>query len=343
MSIPNSLTALLTALVIAVPASAQDTPLWASGTWTLLGEEEDGPIGRHEHGYVQVGEKFFLLGGRGARPVQSFDPATGVWTTLGYPPFEIHHFQPIAHEGKIYAIGAFTGGWPTETPVPDIYIYDPESDTWTKGPPIPEDRRRGAAGLVVYKDNFFLVSGIQNGHTDGHVPWFDRYDPTSEQWEILPDAPRARDHFQGVVIGEKLYVAGGRRSSYGTGQPFELTVAEVDVYDFATQDWQTLPASSNLPTLRAGTTSLSYNGSLLVIGGESPWGVSIDSDSPPAHHEVEALDIMSGTWFQMTPLPLGLHAMQAILYGDEIYIASGSRTLGATEVTTHFVYRPAEE
>jgi len=330
----------LLVLCFTAPATAQEHPSWATGTWHTL-ESEEGPIGRHEHGYVQLGELFYLVGGRGERPVQTFDPETNTWTTLGLPPLELHHFQPVVYGDKIYVVGAFTGGWPTETPVPDIYVYDPATDVWTQGPAIPADRRRGAAGLVVYEDHLYLVSGIQNGHTDGHVTWFDRYNPATEEWSPLSDTPRARDHFHAVVIDNKLYVAGGRRSSYGTGQSLELTVPEIDVYDFATETWETLPASANLPTQRAGTTALHYHGQLVVIGGESPWGIAMNPDSPPAHSEVEALNPQSATWLSMTPLSEGLHAMQAILYNDKIYIASGSRTVGATEVSTQIVYTPS--
>ncbi len=299
-------------------------------------------MGRHEHGYVRVGDRFYLLGGRGERPVQAFDPVSQSWTTLGLPPLELHHFQPVEHHGKIYVVGAFTGPWPTETPVPNVYIYDPATDSWTEGPAIPEDRRRGAAGLVVHADQFYLVSGIQNGHTDGHVPWLDRFSPHSGEWTRLPDAPRARDHFQAVAIGNKLYAIAGRRSSYGTGQSVELTVPEIDVFDFATNNWSTLPASANLPTQRAGTTALRYHSKIVVIGGESQWGLTVNPDSPPAHAEVEAFDPSTETWLSMPSLNEGLHAMQAVLYGGRIFIASGSKTVGATEVSTQIVYSPAE-
>ena len=322
-------------------ASGQDSHEWAHGTWTTL-ESEDGPMGRHEHGYIRVGARFYLFGGRGERPVQAFDPVGETWTTLGTPPLELHHFQPVEYHGKIYIMGAFTGPWPTETPVPNIYIYDPAGDTWTEGPSIPADRRRGAAGLVTYADELYLVSGIQNGHTDGHVPWLDRYSPHSDTWTQLPDAPRARDHFQAVVIGNTLYVAGGRRSSYGTGQPVELTVPEVDVFDLLSGRWETLPDSSNIPTPRAGTTALRYHSKLVVIGGESQWGLSVNPGNPPAHTEVEAFDPSTGAWMSMPSLNEGLHAMQAILYGGRIYIASGSKTVGATEVSRQIVYSPGQ-
>ncbi len=58
----------------------------------------------------------------------------------------MHHFQAVAFEEKIYVIGALTGLYLGETPIPNIYIYDPSKDEWTKSAEIPEERRRGSAG-----------------------------------------------------------------------------------------------------------------------------------------------------------------------------------------------------
>ena len=316
------------------PGTAAASP--AAGRWELL-PESDRPTRRHEAGYVAVGDRFYLIGGRGTnpiKPVEIFDPATGAWTTGATPPVEMHHFQAVEHGGKIYVAGAMTGGFPREPGLPVIHIYDPATDRWTTGPEIPAERRRGGAGVVVHDGQIYIVSGIQLGHWSGHVPWLDAFDPRSGSWRRLPDAPRARDHFQAAVIDGKLYAAGGRRSSASTNQIFELTVAEVDVFDFATGQWSTLPASANIPTPRAGTTVAVVDGRLLVIGGES-------ATQQPAHAEVEAYDPRTGRWTTLAPLTVGRHATQAVLHRGRLYVAAGSRTRGATEINSQEVYTPA--
>jgi len=285
---------------------------------------------RHENAYVKVGNRFYLLGGRGNKPVEIFDPATGTWTKGAFPPVEMHHFQAVDYGGKVYVVGAMTGRYPTEPPLPNIYIYDPATDAWSLGPEVPADRRRGGAGAVVYNGLIYLVAGIRNGHTDGHVAWVDTFDPRTGAWQRLPDAPRPRDHFQAAVIGGKLYAAGGRRSSFATGQTFQLTVPEVDVFDLQTKQWSTLPAAANLPTQRAGCTAVVANGKLLIIGGESA--------QPLAHADVEAYDPATGRWNKLRPLTLGRHATQGILHDGKIYLAAGSRTQGATELDSQETY-----
>ena len=329
------------ALLLAVMAggcatgSSTNRPAPSPGRWELLAQQGTGPTQRHENGYVRVGDRFYLLGGRGTRPikpVEIFDPATGAWSTGATPPVEMHHFQGVEYGGKIYVVGAMTGGYPTEPPLPMVHVYDPATDRWSDGPEIPADRRRGGAGAVVHDGQIYLVAGIQVGHSSGHVPWFDALDPRTGTWRRLPDAPRARDHFQAAVIDGKLYAAGGRRSTTGPGG-FASTVLEVDVFDFGTGRWTTLPAESNLPTGRAGTATVVLDGRLLVIGGES--GTQV-----PAHAEVEALDPRTGRWTTLAPLAVGRHATQGVLHRGRIYLAAGSRTRGATEINSQDVYTP---
>jgi large repetitive protein len=319
-------------LIPLTSCAAGDPSSTFSGSWQLLPDAETS-MGRHEHGYVQVGELFYLVGGRGERPVEIFDPATGTWTVGAAPPIELHHFQALEHDGMVYVIGAMTGGFPAEPPAPRIYIYDPATDAWRDGPEIPEDRRRGGAGAVVHEGVIYLVAGIQNGHTDGHVPWLDAFDPRTGTWRMLADAPRPRDHFHAAVINAKFYAAGGRRSSAATGQVFELTVQEVDVYDIATGEWSTLPPEANIPTPRAGTLAAVIDGQLLVIGGES-------ATRDDAHDEVEAYDPATGQWTTLAPLAQGRHGTQAVVYEDRIYTAAGSRTRGATEIRSQEMYTP---
>lgn len=287
--------------------------------WQAVESEDDSkPVQRHEAAFVRLGEKFYLLGGRGIRPVSIFDTRTNSWSTGSEPPIEMHHFQPVVYGNKIFIIAALTGVWPDETPTEHIYEYDPATDTWSKGDEIPEERRRGSTGNVIHEGKIYVSCGIKNGHIGDHKNWLDSYDPKTGEWEVLADAPRPRDHFQAVLVKGKIYVPAGRNTGKNDG-PFGGTIAEVDAYDIASNSWEALP--NNIPTRRAGNAAILYNGEVVVAGGESP-------KQEKAHAEVEALDLATYQWKVMPSLLEGRHGTGLLEYEGALYIASGCGNRG---------------
>lgn len=293
---------------------------WEQGNWKRVLTKNTAHR-RSESAFAELGGKYYLLGGRNTTKLDIFDPATGEWTSGADAPLEMHHFQAVTYQGEIWVLGAFTGPFPKEEPIAFIHVYNPEQDRWRTAGRLPDGRHRGAAGVVVYQDKFYLLCGNQEGHWTGHTTWFDEFDPATGEWKILPDAPHTRDHFQAAVIDGKLYAAGGRNSSHKTGHVMDQTIPQVDVYDFSSGKWSSLPASANLPTLRAGTTVVTVGDRLIVLGGESTTQV-------PAHSEAEAYDISEGKWITMEPMLKGRHGMQAIYHHGKVCISGGAGDRG---------------
>jgi len=287
------------------------------------------PSARHENSAAVVGREVFLFGGRGQRPLDVFNVDTGTWRQGTPPPMEVHHAQAAALDGRIYVIGAMTGNWPREDIVPSVLIYDPQTDQWSQGPALPEDRRRGGSGLVVDSGVFYLIGGNRFGHEPGFVPWLDAFDPASGQWKKLPDAPHARDHFHAAVLDGKIYAAGGRLSGHPQGAPLGLHVQAMDVYDIATASWSTVPAP--LPTPRSGVAVVAVNGRILVLGGES-------ANQRSAHAEVEAFDASTSTWSRLDAIPVGRHGTQAVVVDNALHLIAGSGNRGGgPELDDHWV------
>ncbi len=309
--------AALAPAVLAQRGSPDPAPTVTWETIVTVGE----PHPRHEAAFVDLADNFYLLGGRRIQPVDIYHPETKTWTAGAQPPVEVHHFQPIVWDKTIWLVGAMTGRYPREAALDYIPVYDPAADLWSRGPSLPEDRRRGGAGAVVHGGKLYVICGIINGHWDGHVAWLDVYDFETGQWSRLPDAPRTRDHFQAAVIDGKLYVAGGRRSSAATQNVFQQLVSEVDVFDLATGVWSTLDAP--LPTLRAGHSVIAVNGRLIVAGGES-------MAQSTAHAEVEALDPATGHWESLPPFARGRHGSGLVWYRNALYTAAGSGNRGGS-------------
>ncbi len=271
---------------------------------------------RHEASAVVIGSNFYLIGGRGLRPIELLDTVSNKWSIQANSIFEINHFQPVVWGGMIYAIGAFTGSFPHETNVPTIKIYNPVNKTWSDGAEIPVERRRGATSAAVYNNKIYIHGGNTNGHDGGAVGWFDEYDPATNEWKILADSPSVRDHYVAAIVNNRFIAAGGRSTHY----PNFLAnkVAKVDSYNFLKGAWES--GMNDIPTPRAGTSAVAYDNEVIVIGGEASVG---DAESI-----VEALNINTGQWRTMPSLTTTRHGMGAGVINDVLYVASGNKVAG---------------
>ncbi len=289
-------------------------------SWKTL-ETGGTPTERHENAFAECNGKFYLLGGRGIKPVDIYDPRTNTWTQGAKPPVEIHHFQAATYFNRIVAAGAMTGEFPGETPLANMYVYEPEFDLWTIGPEIPEARRRGSAGVVIEGDDLYMICGITDGHNGGHVAWVDKYNFLTREWTVLADAPRPRDHFHAVMAKGEIYAIAGRNTSKNTDQVFDLTIPQVDIFNVNSDTWRTMEKELHIP--RAGASVAYFNNQIYIVGGESTF-------TTEAHNEIEIWNLKMERWMPINYLNRGRHGTQAIVYRNNIYIAAGSGNRGGS-------------
>lgn len=139
------------------------------------------------------GASLCMLGGRNAFRTPMLDTKELKWSVGAAPPKELHHFQAVTGpDGCAWIIGAWTGPFPGEKVVPEIYRYCAGGKEWEIVGKI--DRPRGAGGVVFHDGFFYLVTGNVGGHRleAKTVTWFDRYDPKTKKWTILPDIPHRK-------------------------------------------------------------------------------------------------------------------------------------------------------
>lgn len=321
--------------VLAVDADTQWQPFGSSHSL-------EAEVARHETGAVAVGTDIYLIGGRRNRPTLKFDSISGDWTNLGLvtdpvnsgQSIELHHFQPVAIDTNIYVIGSmFGGGFPEEESDPNIRIFDTLTNTWSIAGQIPTARLRGSASAVVRDNIIYLVGGNTNGHNGGAVPWMDSYNPATQVWEVLPDAPNARDHFLAVIVNNKLVAAAGRQSVIGDNNLlFTSTVAATDVYDFETGLWSN---GADITTERAGAMVASVGQEMLVAGGES-------GDSEVALSTVEAYDVVNDSWRALQNMNTGRHSGGGEVIGTLWHVFSGSISRGGGETNETSLHETLE-
>jgi len=306
----------------ATPVEPAGNNVNADNNWQVVNTSNGSkPQARHEAGAVAFQNQLYLMGGRGQRQVNRYNPANNSWENLGVPGMELNHFQPVVYGGKIYVVGPLDCCFPSESVVPKVQIFNPATKTWSQGAQIPVNRRRGSAGTVVYNNKIYIIGGSTNGHDAGMVNWFDEYNPANNQWKTLPSAPTKRDHFTAAVVGNKLVAAGGRQTDHP--RTFANLVSKVDVYNFDTGKWTN---GAPIPTMRAGAMTVSYGDEVILIGGESSQGTA-------ALKTVEAYNVKTNKWRTLSSLRKERHSGGAAIVGNAIHVVSGNTTTGGGNET----------
>ncbi|HEY7068182.1 MAG TPA: kelch repeat-containing protein [Chloroflexota bacterium] len=290
----------------------------AQGTWS---EKASLLLPRSETAIAGVGGSIYVMGGYGGErrnsdAVQVYDSRTNSWAYGPSLPMPMHHGMPAVVGDRLFFIGGEVGGTGTpndpSTFTDTVFELDRATGTWDLRAPMPLPRSAGAVGII---DGKVYVAGGRPPH--GHD--FAVYDPAADTWTTLPDLPTQRNHLAAGVIDGKLYVVGGR---FGGGVGSEMT-ATVEVYDPATQTWQTGTA---LPEPRAGLTGTVVNGCLYAIGGEGN-----DADPRGIFDLNEVYNPRTDTWTRVAPPPTPIHGLNGVpIIDGALYIAGGATHRGVS-------------
>ena len=210
-------------------------------------------------------------------------------------------------------------------------IYNTLTNTWSTKAGLPENRRRGGAASVLVGNKIYVSHGNRGGHETGNfsttLGWLDYYDISEDRWYTnLTDAPNPRDHGGGGLVNGRICVAGGRDG--GDINFFNKVILPTDCYDPVTATWS---VEANIPAGRAGSSyGTTCDGKLMVAGGEG----GSKTISKEAWANVDVFD--GTTWTSIDSLNIGRHGsgLAVDCNCNQIYIASGARTLGGRWETT---------
>jgi N-acetylneuraminic acid mutarotase len=176
----------------------------ATDTWEN-GAELPTPRGRMDANVV--GGKIYVIGGRNSDGVTNvtevYDPATNTWTTKEPIPTPVSSYVSAVVDNKIYVIGGFVPATPPIIATTNLtQIYDPETDTWSYGAPIPTNVSLAAAAATT---GVYAPKRIHVLSTDKHYV----YDPEADTWATATAMPTPRSSFSIAVINDVLYAIGG--------------------------------------------------------------------------------------------------------------------------------------
>lgn len=146
--------------------------------------------------------------------VAAYDISSNSWKFVSPLPIPLNHANTAVVNDKIYSLGGLTNGtsW---VATPRCFEFDPKANAWTELAPMPADQARGSSAMGVHDGRIILAGGMRSltpspGGLQDSVTTVTMYDPSCGNWTKMPDLPAPRDHVGGAIIGDKMFILGGR-------------------------------------------------------------------------------------------------------------------------------------
>jgi N-acetylneuraminic acid mutarotase len=222
------------------------------------------PTARMFFGTAVYEDKIYVVGGKigqkATNATEVYDPKTDTWTTKAPMPMACYDVSACFVEGKIYVIGGIKPLSGTNiTCINATQIYDPQTDTWTLGSPIPTPVYSYASAAVGTK--IYVISGCTL-KPDDVVDYNQVYDTQTGTWTTQACIPNAVNAPACICITSegtpKIFVLGG------SGTDFKTTYNLTQIYDVNGNTWSTGTSQPSC-CFTSGTAELDKT--LYVIGG----------------------------------------------------------------------------
>jgi DNA-binding CsgD family transcriptional regulator len=170
---------------------------------------------------------------------------------------------------------------------------------WTAKARLPAPRK--GMGVAAYDNVFYLIGGETSSGIDGVMLL---YDPTTDEWKQLNSKHAPVSDVQAVLLGEKIYIPGGRTASGAASSVLE-------VYDPRNDQWE---SKARLPKALYGYALAAFEGQLYLFGG---------SDGQQVLSNVYVYRPQDDAWEEMTAMSAPRAFASAMVVGNRIHILGG--------------------
>jgi N-acetylneuraminic acid mutarotase len=273
--------------------------LAASNTWTTKRQMPSPPGGKAG----TLNGIIYVMGGRSSSgqslPTLAYNVSTNSWSTRRPLPSArggVNGVTPL--KGKLFVTGGSnSSGQLTRT----LFIYDPATNTWSRGADMPQASGCGIQGAI--KGQLYVWAGCIGVPVVPDAHRMFRYNPHTNNWATLAPPPR-RHTFgpYGGALGDKFYLGGGWWDHAPTGFMY--------AYDPATNTWADRAGRSH--TFGAFAV---LRGKLYVAGGED--------DAPFATNDLSVYDPVSNTWAAKAPMPTARRSGIGAFGGGRFFVMGG--------------------
>ncbi len=281
-------------------AALDAATLATSNTWTTKRQMPAPPGGKAG----TLNGIIYVMGGRNSSgrslPTLAYNVSTNSWTTVRPLPSArggVNGVTPL--KGKLFVSGGSnSSGQLTRT----LFIYDPATNTWSRGADMPRAAGCGIQGAI--KGQLYVWAGCIGVPQVPDAHRLFRYNPHTNSWVTLAPPPRRHTFGPfGGALGDKFYVGGGWWDHAPTGFVY--------AYDPATNTWTDRAARSH-----AFGAFAVLRGKLYVAGG-------IDDVGFPTN-DLSVYDPVTNTWETEAPMPILRDFAIGASGGGRFFVMGGS-------------------
>ena len=270
------------------------------------------PTPRQAFACAAIGNRVFAIGGLGERmhqpraEVEAYDVDGDTWIT-GFTsmPWPRAYAGCAVLDGKIYVIG----GTDTRMETNRVDRFDPAANTWDTVASLPWPAQ--ALGAAVLGNHLYAVGGYSMYNEGRYLKEVARFVPTPAPglWQKVDSLHVPRAGLGLAVVGDRMYAVGGKYFNH-------LSSAEY----FLGNRWYDEQMSMQYP--RSDFPAIGYevlrDQLVCAIGGQGP---SMRTGS------VEVLNMLTGQWTEVEPLPSGRMGHGAAIVEDTLIVVVGGRDM----------------
>ncbi|MEO0513828.1 MAG: kelch repeat-containing protein [Planctomycetota bacterium] len=277
-------------------------------------------------------------------PTQNFPTSWTVDPSIESP-IQSYERQTAFVNGKVYAFGGFVPGFGVTK---RLDIFDPVTNTWTTGSPLPDGLTESHAGVTHDGKTVYLVGGFEgdfDANNDPPQPVNNRvwaYDTTTDTYTELARLPDLRGNMTAAVVGRELHAFGGNTEDRNTNS-VDHWVLQLGATDSTTDDGAVWERRSDVPDARDHASHVVLDGKIYYIAGE--FGHDLIHIQTPLLH---VYDPVTDAWTRLADAPTAKSHGEGMTFhfvqDGRIYFVGGQSGSGDDFVGTREIssYDPVE-
>ncbi len=270
--------------------------------------------------------------GEQSLPQPELDPRanTLAWKTVAPSPFARVEAPSVAVNGKLYLFGGFTSELKAS---PEVDIYDPATDVWTRL----KDMPTGVTHLnpEIDGNTIWFAGGFKGKHPGPASDEVWKYDVAMDTWSPGPSLPDRRGAGALAVVGRQLHYFGGYLPDRNSNS--------ADHWVLSLEAGGTWRREADLPDPRGHVSSAVLNGRIYALGGADGHDIK-QTDVKSCH----VYDPATSKWSAIASLPDGRSHFESstIVHNGRIIVVGGrcnSSTPPRNVVNDLIVYDPTTD